>query len=76
MALCVRAVLQGLFTLEPSIGPGCYLHWAGAALFAWAANDHAQVAAGTLRPYDPQGSFFLSYDVTLSYPCTEGCMAD
>lgn len=37
-------LLQGLFTLSPDMGAGCVLHWIGAAVFAWGANEHAMLA--------------------------------
>ena len=36
--------MQGIFTLTPIITPLCFLHWAGAAIFAGAAQAHATVA--------------------------------
>ena len=36
--------MQGIFTLTPVMGPGCYIHWAGAAVFAAGAQSHAMLA--------------------------------
>lgn len=41
--------MQGVFTLTELIGTSCYIHWAGAAVFAWGAQSHATLA---LELYD------------------------
>ena len=36
--------LQGVFTLSADMGPSCFVHWAGAAIFAGGAQSHAAKA--------------------------------